>query len=104
MPLWRRVLAQLREPLVVLLLIAVVILMIAWFAEPAVALVGALQVAVVHVPFRSVAFGTQPLRAEQWLVCVGVASAVLWVSEVRKLVGRWVARVRAEPSASAPPA
>ncbi len=58
----------------------------------AVALSGGLQVAVVHVPFLNVAFGTAPLSAHQWLVCTGMASAVLWYSELRKLARRaWLA-------------
>ena len=31
------------------------------------------------------AFGTVPLTGTQWLVCVALASAVLWVTELRKL-------------------
>ena len=66
-----------------------------WWLWGAVALAALLQVAVVHLPFLGVAFGTQPLRADQWLVCVGLASSVLWVSELRKLVGR--RRRRSQP-------
>ena len=29
-----------------------------------------------------------PLTFEQWLLCAAMASAVLWVSELRKLVSR----------------
>ena len=47
-----------------------------------------LQAVVVHVGFMNVAFGTVPLDGGQWLVCVAMASAVLWVSELRKLVVR----------------
>jgi len=54
----------------------------------AIALSVALQVAVVHLDFLNVAFGTSPLDAGQWVVCVGLASAVLWVGELRKLVAR----------------
>ncbi len=54
----------------------------------AVALSLLLQVAVVHVGFLNLAFGTQPLSLEQWLVCVAMASGVLWFSELRKLIGR----------------
>jgi P-type Ca2+ transporter type 2C len=43
-----------------------------------------LQVAVVHLDFLNLAFGTVPLSPGQWLVCVAMASAVLWVSELRK--------------------
>lgn len=54
----------------------------------AMALSSALQVAVVHAPFLRHAFTTEPLSLTQWLVCVGMASSVLWVSEIRKLVLR----------------
>ncbi len=47
----------------------------------------ALQVAVVYVPFLQQAFRTVPLSAFDWLVCAGVASTVLWLMELRKLVG-----------------
>ncbi len=47
-----------------------------------------LQVAVVHVPFLNVAFGTVPLTLNQWGMCFVMASAVLWFSELRKLVTR----------------
>lgn len=58
----------------------------------AVALSTALQVAVVHLPFLNLAFGTVPLSAGQWGVCVAMASGVLWFSEARKLVRRSRAR------------
>ncbi|WP_081784924.1 cation-translocating P-type ATPase [Cellulomonas sp. KRMCY2] len=45
----------------------------------------ALQVAVVHVPVLNTAFGTAPLGLDQWLVCAAMASAVLWVEELRKV-------------------
>ena len=51
----------------------------------AVALSAALQVAVVHLPFLNLAFGTVPLSASQWVVCVVLASGVLWFGELRKL-------------------
>ena len=60
----------------------------------AVALSTVLQVAVVHLPFLNQAFGTAPLSLEQWLVCVAMASSVLWVSELRKLA----IRLRDRPS------
>jgi len=60
-----------------------------------VALSGALQVAVVHVGFLNHAFGTVPLSAGQWGVCVVMASGVLWFSELRKWMLRaWVRRRR----------
>jgi len=54
----------------------------------AVALSLLLQVAVVHLPFLNIAFGTAPLALDQWLVCAAMASGVLIYSELRKLVGR----------------
>jgi len=54
----------------------------------AVALSALLQVAVVHLGFLNTAFGTAPLDPSQWLVCVALASLVLWLNEVRKLVER----------------
>jgi magnesium-transporting ATPase (P-type) len=53
-----------------------------------------LQVAVVHLPFLNRAFGTAPLSLQQWLVCVAMASGVLWFSELRKCVHRAVAHAR----------
>jgi len=59
----------------------------------AVALSAALQVAVVNIGFLNVAFGTVPLTLNQWLGCLGMASVVLWYSELRKLAMRlWAAR------------
>jgi P-type Ca2+ transporter type 2C len=55
----------------------------------AIALSAALQVAVVQVPLLNEAFTTVPLSLHQWLVCIAMASAVLWVSEIRKAVLRW---------------
>ncbi len=57
----------------------------------AVALSVVLQIAVVHSPWLNAAFGTVPLTAGQWATCVGMASLVLWFSELRKLVARLVA-------------
>ncbi len=47
-----------------------------------------LQVAVVHLGFLNLAFGTVPLDPGQWLTCVAMASAVLWYGELRKLLLR----------------
>ncbi len=58
----------------------------------AVALSAALQVAVVHLHFLNLAFGTVPLSISQWGVCVLLASGVLWFSELRKLGRRHWAR------------
>ncbi len=54
----------------------------------ALALSGLLQVAVVHLPFLNLAFGTVPLTLTQWLVCGAMGSSVLWFSEIHKLVRR----------------
>ena len=54
----------------------------------AVALSALLQVAVVNLPFLNTAFGTVPLLSEDSLLCVTMASSVLWFTEARKLVGR----------------
>lgn len=58
----------------------------------AIALSALLQVAVVHVRFLGEAFSTAPLSLDQWLVCLAMASAVLWTAEGRKLVLRFVER------------
>jgi magnesium-transporting ATPase (P-type) len=65
----------------------------------AIALSTLLQVAVVHLGVLNLAFGTTPLSIDQWLVCVAMASGVLWFSELRKGVGRWRRPVRATPRA-----
>jgi P-type Ca2+ transporter type 2C len=66
----------------------------------AVALSAALQVAVVHLPFLNLAFGTVPLSAGQWGVCVAMASGVLWVSEGRKLLQRLLTQRTPAPNRS----
>ena len=45
-----------------------------------------LQVAVVYVPFLNDAFDTTSLDGPDWLLCVSLASSVLWADELRKLV------------------
>ena len=47
-----------------------------------------LQVAVVHLSWMQRAFDTVPLDATEWLITVALASAVLWVDELRKLAYR----------------
>ena len=47
-----------------------------------------LQLVVVYVPVFQRAFSTTPLGPRDWVVCAAAASAVLWTSEVRKLLGR----------------
>ena len=47
-----------------------------------------LQIAVVHVPVLQQAFSTTPLGVTDWLRCLAIGSSVLWLSELRKLLGR----------------
>ena len=54
----------------------------------AIALSVLLQVAVVHLGFLNIAFGTVALSLDQWAVCVAMGSVVLWFGELRKAVLR----------------
>jgi magnesium-transporting ATPase (P-type) len=54
----------------------------------AIALSVVLQIAVVQLELLNDAFGTTPLSLDEWLICTGLASMVLWTSELRKLVAR----------------
>ena len=56
------------------------------------AVVVALQLAVVELPILQTAFGTVPLSAAQWATAAVMASVVLWCEELRKLVVRSVRR------------
>ncbi len=47
-----------------------------------------------YVPFLQSAFGTVSLRASDWLICVLVASSVLWLRELSKVVRRSLDRSR----------
>jgi Ca2+-transporting ATPase len=47
-----------------------------------------LQAAVVYLPFLQQAFSTVSLSASDWLVCTAVASSVLWLRELSKLIMR----------------
>ena len=51
-----------------------------------------LQLAVVNVGFLNRAFGTTPLAGPDWLICLGLASVVLWSVEGKKLALRAFAR------------
>ncbi|TFD19626.1 cation-translocating P-type ATPase [Cryobacterium sp. TMT4-10] len=51
-----------------------------------------LQVAVVQLPVLQAAFGTASMDPLHWLVCVGMASLVLWVEELRKRMLRSLGR------------
>ena len=52
----------------------------------------ALQALVVYVPFLQQAFQTTALSGEDWLLCLGVGSTVLWAREIVKLLGRLMKR------------
>ena len=52
----------------------------------AVALSLALHGAVIYAPGLQQAFSTEPLSAQDWLICAAVASSVLWLRELSKLV------------------
>jgi Ca2+-transporting ATPase len=47
-----------------------------------------LQIAVTHVSFMQSLFNTRSISPQQWMVCVAVASSVLWVEEIRKVIVR----------------
>jgi Ca2+-transporting ATPase len=47
-----------------------------------------LQAAVVYTPFLQQAFSTVALAPRDWLVCAAVASSVLWLRELSKLLFR----------------
>ena len=51
-----------------------------------------LQVAVVEVPFLQAAFSTTSLDPVHWAIVIVMASLVLWVDELRKLISRLMAR------------
>lgn len=45
-----------------------------------------LQAAVIYILFLQQAFSTVPLTLGDWLRCIGVASSVLWLRELAKLI------------------
>ena len=47
-----------------------------------------LHVLVVYTPFLQQAFSTTGLSFRDWLVCLVVASSVLWMRELSKAAGR----------------
>jgi Ca2+-transporting ATPase len=47
-----------------------------------------LQFAVIYIPVLQQAFSTVPLSFNDWLLCAAVASSVLWLRELSKLVTR----------------
>jgi len=54
-----------------------------------------LQVLVIHAPLFQSAFETRPLSLSDWFACFLVASVVIWVMEVVKLIWRWRENSRA---------
>jgi Ca2+-transporting ATPase len=60
----------------------------------AVALSLLLQVVVVYTPFLQQAFSTVSLGLGDWLVCIAVASSVLWLREASKLIVRAMRQAR----------
>ena len=58
----------------------------------AISLTLVLQVAVVEVPFLQAAFSTTSLDPVHWVIVIVMASLVLWVDELRKLISRLMAR------------
>lgn len=51
-----------------------------------------LQIAVVQLPFLDDAFCTTPLATDDWLICAGLTSVVLWTDETKKLLERRLER------------
>ena len=47
-----------------------------------------LHVAVIYMPFVQEAFSTVSLSAGDWFLCAAVASSVLWLRELNKLLAR----------------
>ncbi len=56
----------------------------------AIALSVVLQVAVVQLPFLNDAFDTAALRLDDWLICIALASLVLWADEAKQILERCV--------------
>jgi Ca2+-transporting ATPase len=47
-----------------------------------------LQIAVIYVPVLQQAFSTTSLTLREWMLCTAVASSVLWLREITKLIRR----------------
>ena len=56
-----------------------------WIALAAVIV---LQIGVTHVGFMQRLFDTMSISFSQWLICIAIASSVLWLEEIRKFVVR----------------
>jgi magnesium-transporting ATPase (P-type) len=54
----------------------------------ALALSALLQIAVVQLAFLNDAFDTASLGIDKWMLCIGLASIVLWADEAKKLVAQ----------------
>jgi Ca2+-transporting ATPase len=59
-----------------------------WRLLAAVLLSLAMQVAVVHIPLLQQSFSTTSLSFDDWFLCLAVASSVLWLRELSKLIRR----------------
>jgi Ca2+-transporting ATPase len=59
----------------------------------AIALSLSMQIAVIYIPFLQQAFSTVSLTFKDWLLCAAVASSVLWLRELSKIVSRATGRV-----------
>ena len=57
-----------------------------------------LQVGMVQIPFMNDAFDTTPLTARNWLICIGLASIVLWANEAKKVLERVIDHRRTSAS------
>ncbi len=63
-----------------------------------------LQIAVVYLPVLQAAFSTVSLSPRDWLVCAGVASSVLWLRELSKLLLQKTRRIDGASDARRPAA
>lgn len=57
-----------------------------------------LQAAVIYLPFLQNAFSTVALSARDWLFCTAIASSVLWLRELSKIVLRMRLKLINEPT------
>jgi len=68
------------------------------FLWGAIALSAGLQVAVVQMPFFNEPFDTVAMSMGEWVLCLSLASVVLWADEVKKLIGRRFRHRHGRPS------
>lgn len=61
-----------------------------------------LQVLALHVPFLQGMLHTTPLPLSEWLVCIGVASSVIFTEEIRKFFHRRISRTRSAQASLTP--